>query len=110
MADSFASGNWHVVQGKEEEFIERWTEFLQWTRSTQPALIGAGLIRDEGDPNHFVSFAQWADAPARNAWKNSEGFMERFSACRALCDDFKGSDYERIVTVKPQDDRTGVTG
>ena len=109
MADLFASGNWHVMQGREDEFIERWTVFLRWTRSTQPALIEARLIRNEGDPGHYISFAQWADAPARNAWKNSEGFMERFSACRALCDDFQGGDYQRIVTVYRENDRSGVT-
>ncbi len=29
MADQYASGNWHVKAGKEKEFVERWTEFLQ---------------------------------------------------------------------------------
>jgi heme-degrading monooxygenase HmoA len=110
MAELFASGDWYVMKGKEEEFIENWTEFLQWTRATQPEMVAAALIRDEVDPSHFISFAQWDDAGARNAWKNSEGFMERFSACRSLCDDMRGGDYERIVTVERDGDRGRVVG
>lgn len=99
MADRFASGSWHVTQGKEEEFVERWTDFLRWTRKTQPALVTAGLIRDERDPRHFISFAEWEHPEARDAWKANREFGEQLAACRALCDTFRGSDYERVVTI-----------
>jgi len=99
MGDHYASGNWHVKEGKEGEFVERWTEFLQWTRKDHPALVSASLIRDQGDARHFVSFAQWEDAESRGAWKQTPQFMQRFSACRELCDDFYGSDYEVAVVV-----------
>lgn len=99
MGDHYASGNWHVSDGKEEEFVERWTEFLRWTRETQEAFGTASLIRDEKDPRHFISFADWKDPGARDAWRQSPGFMERFSACRELCDEFYGGDYRRAVTV-----------
>jgi heme-degrading monooxygenase HmoA len=99
MAEHFASGNWHVTKGKEQEFVERWTEFLGWTRATRPSLVEASLIRDESDPSHFVSFARFASAEERNAWKQSGGFMERFGACRALTEDFHGGDYHRAVAV-----------
>lgn len=95
----FASGNWHVVAGKEQEFIERWTEFLQWTRAAHPALVSATLIREGQDQGHFLSFAQWHDAAARDAWKQDPAFMERFGACRSLCRDFYGGDYNRLLTI-----------
>ena len=95
----YASGNRHVIPGKEREFVERWTEFLQWTRSSHPALVSATLIREGTDEGHFVSFAQWHDTSARDAWKQDPAFMERFSACRSLCQDFYGSDYSRLVTI-----------
>ncbi|HEX9711019.1 MAG TPA: antibiotic biosynthesis monooxygenase family protein [Actinomycetota bacterium] len=99
MAEPFASGDWHVTSGKEEEFIARWTEFLQWTRKTQPSLTSASLLRDAEDPNHFLSFAEWDDAAARGSWKQSDGFMQHFSACRDLCDDMRGTDCDRVVAI-----------
>lgn len=99
MGDAFASGNWHVKDGKEDEFIDRWHEFLGWTQETHPALIAASLIRDLSDPGHFLSYAEWSDEDARRSWKETEGFAERFGACRALCDDFYGSDYVRAVAI-----------
>lgn len=99
MAEHFASGSWRVRKGKEQEFVERWAEFLQWTRKTQPALGSASLIRDEADPSHFVSFATWPDAESRAAWKGSPEFPEKFRPCRELCEDFYGSDYTREVEV-----------
>jgi heme-degrading monooxygenase HmoA len=99
VTEPFASGSWYVMQGKENEFVDRWTEFLTWTRKTQPALVEASLIRDEHDARHFISFARWQDAGARNAWKESPEFMERFTACRSLCEDFQASDYGRLVAI-----------
>src|SRR5437867_4400278 len=99
MAEHFASGNWHVKKGKEKEFVERWTEFLQWSRKTQPALVTASLIGDESESSHFVSLAEWEDARTRAAWRQSPEFTKLFGACRDLCDDFYGSDYHRTVTI-----------
>ena len=99
MAEHYASGNWHVQEGKEDEFITRWTEFLEWTRKDHPALESARLIRDAGDLRHFISFAMWKDPDARAAWKESSGFAQRMGACRQLCDEFYGSDYESAVVI-----------
>ena len=99
MAGQFASGNWHVAAGKEDEFIQRWTEFLNWTRETQPQLVYANLIRDSRDMSHFVSFAEWKSTEARDAWRQEPAFAEHFGACKALCDDMSASDYERAVEI-----------
>jgi heme-degrading monooxygenase HmoA len=99
MADQYTSGDWHVQEGKEGEFIERWTKFLQAARQEQQALVSARLIRDDADPRHFVSFAQWESADGRAAWRQSEGFAARYQACQALCDEFSASDYETAVTI-----------
>jgi len=95
----FASGNWLVTDGKQDEFVARWTEFLGWTRANVPGLEGASLIQDTGDPRHFVSFALWSDAGARGAWKQMAGFAEHLGACRALCEEMAGSDFELAAEV-----------
>jgi heme-degrading monooxygenase HmoA len=95
----YASGSWNVTKGHEEEFVRRWTEFLQWTRSTFGELGTAQLIRDEETPGHFVSFATWKSIEALRDWRARPEFAERFGACRALCDEFRGSSYTQAVVV-----------
>jgi heme-degrading monooxygenase HmoA len=95
----YASGTWIVTTGREEEFVRRWTEFLQWTRSTFGELGTAQLIRDEETPGHFVSFATWKSIPALLDWRSRPEFAERLGACRALCDDFRGSMYRLAAMV-----------
>ena len=53
--------------GREEEFVARWSAFLEWSRVSAPGLRSARLIRDAEDPRHFVSFAAWDGAEAINA-------------------------------------------
>lgn len=99
MAEHYASGTWHVMEGRTEEFVQRWTEFLQWTRKDHPAMLSATLLRDRGVPGHFVSFAEWTDEQARAQWKQDPEFATHFGACRELCEHMTGSDYDRAVTV-----------
>jgi len=96
---AYASGNWLVTEGKEDEFIARWTEFLGWARADVPGLVNARLIRDVEDARHFVSLAWWTDAASRRAWKQHERFAEHMGACRALCEEMAGSDFELAVEV-----------
>ena len=95
----YASGNWVVTKGREEEFVRRWTEFLQWTRASFDELGSAHLIRDEETPAHFVSFATWQSVEALREWRSRPEFALRMGACRALCDDFRGSSYTLAVVI-----------
>ena len=99
MTDHYGSGTWQVLAGKESEFIARWTEFLEWAKSTQGELISAVLLRDRETPGHFVSMAEWKSEEARAAWKQSPEFAQRFGACRALCSEMNGSDYDKVVAI-----------
>ena len=99
MHDQYASGNWMVTQRREDEFVKRWTEFLEWTRASFPALRAAQLIRDEDDSRHFISWAGWESADAMQAWRSRPEFADKLGACRALCDDFRGSSYTLAANV-----------
>lgn len=99
MSEHYASGSWQVKEGHEEEFVRRWTEFISWSRSTHPDLLVASLLHDRVEPGHFVSFAEWSDPTARESWKQTPEFAERFRACAALCETARGSDYDRVVTI-----------
>ncbi|MFC7446350.1 antibiotic biosynthesis monooxygenase family protein [Rhodococcus daqingensis] len=95
----WASGNWRVADGKADEFVERWAEFLTWSKEANDGFLSARLIRDRQDPNHFVSFAAWRDPESMDAWKAQPGFAERFSSCRELCADMQGGNYELACAV-----------
>lgn len=99
MPDHFAAGTWHVTQGSEEAFVQRWTELLEWTRAEFPSMTQGTLIHDRNDAGHYVSFTGWADAESRDAWKQSGEFKQRMGACVALCDRMVGSDYDLAASV-----------
>lgn len=99
MADNCASGNWVVSRGREKEFIERWIEFLEWTRAHAHGLQSAQLIQEADEPSHFISFAGWESAEAMKTWRSLPEFSTKLSACRDLCEDFRGSSYTVAATV-----------
>ncbi|HEY3210740.1 MAG TPA: antibiotic biosynthesis monooxygenase family protein [Actinomycetota bacterium] len=95
----YTSGNWMVREGNEEEFVTRWTEFTEWSLANAPGAETFLLIRDATDPRHFNSFGSWEDAGNVTAWRDRPEFQERLAACRALCDDFKGTDFTLSAAV-----------
>jgi heme-degrading monooxygenase HmoA len=99
MTGEYASGNWVVKAGSEDEFIARWHAWL--SESTKPieGFNSARLLRDAEDARHFVSFSEWANGGARDAWKSSEAFATGLAGCRELCDEFRGADYSESASV-----------
>ncbi|MFJ7155843.1 antibiotic biosynthesis monooxygenase family protein [Streptomyces sp. NPDC101118] len=93
----WASGNWQVSDGSADEFVERWKAFLSWTKEANDGFLGARLVRDLNEPNHFVSFSAWRDPAAMKEWQGRPEFTEAFGACRALCDDMHSGGYELVV-------------
>jgi heme-degrading monooxygenase HmoA len=93
----YTSGNWWVEEGREQDFITRWKEFV----GTAIELAGSGefrLIQDKGNPQHFVSFGSWADQQAADGWRASEAFSEQMRACRALCTKFEPADSTLVAS------------
>jgi len=60
----YASGNWTVKAGNEDEFVARWIAFLSESTKTAEGFGTARLLRDSDDPRHFLSFSEWTDAGA----------------------------------------------
>ena len=89
----YASGRWQVKQGREAEFIERWTTWLTWTKDVVPGFRSATLLRSDDDPDRFTSFSVWDDAAAARDWKMTPGFAERLSPVRELCQESIGGDF-----------------
>jgi heme-degrading monooxygenase HmoA len=100
-SDSFASGNWLVSEGSEDEFVSRWTEFVEWTRDNADGFREANLLRSAKEPRRFVSVTHWDDDSAQARWRSQPGFLEKLSACREVCDDAQTGRFRRVASIQP---------
>ena len=96
--DQYASGNWYVQAGSEDEFIARWQAFITESAKPAPGFGSARLLRDADDPRHFLSFSDRADAASRDAWKATPEFERGLTSCRELCDEFAGADSAQVAS------------
>jgi heme-degrading monooxygenase HmoA len=94
----YTSGRWLVRAGSEEDFIERWTNFTQWSLKNAPGAESFVLIQDSGDPRRFLSFGAWDSPEAVTAWRQRPEFAELLGECRALCEEFEPHDYKLVAT------------
>lgn len=92
MADAYVAIDWHVKTGREEAFVERWRETLEWLTNTfsGDGFERARLVRDEDDPLHFVSFIEWEDRAAIDRWDGHAQKQPRQVSLVQLCDDVHG--------------------
>ena len=95
----YASGDWRVNEGSEEEFVARWQTWLSESARSIPGFGTARLLRDAGDARHFISFSDWGDPGSRDMWRGSPSFAKGFAACRELCEDFQGADLSQVASV-----------
>ena len=102
MSERFwASGHWQVKEGKAEEFIQQWNEWLARSSENVAGFHHARLLRALNSAQQFTSISEWDTAEARDAWKANPAFREGFEASKALCDEFVGGDYDEVVIVRP---------
>jgi heme-degrading monooxygenase HmoA len=89
----WASGRWQVKEGKADEFIQRWSDWLSRTSKDIQGFRSARLLRAEDDPQRFTSVSDWDDEASRNAWQASPGYREGFESVGELCDEFMGGNF-----------------
>ena len=97
--EHYASGNWRVKEGSEQEFIARWQAWISASAGTVKGFGSARLLQDSGDARRFLSFSDWDDPGSRDGWKASPEFSKGLAACRELCEDFQGADFSQVVSV-----------
>jgi len=89
----YASGRWLVNAGREDEFIERWTTFTQWSLDNIPGAHSYVLLRDNAEARRFVSFGAFENQEAVTQWRERPEFTELRDACIQLCEEFEPHDY-----------------
>jgi heme-degrading monooxygenase HmoA len=89
----YASGQWTVKSGRNDEFVAQWTEFVTWSLNTFGEFAHALLLHDATDPQHYMSVGRWNSKEQMDAWRADPGFQENIGKCVALCDNFQPFEY-----------------
>jgi heme-degrading monooxygenase HmoA len=96
----YTSGDWLVLKGREQDFIDCWEEFAQWSKQNVPDSGSITLFQASNNPRHFISFAAWDNVESIENWRQKPEFSNKLRACSELCDDFKASNLTLRVNVE----------
>jgi heme-degrading monooxygenase HmoA len=78
---------WRVKPGREDDFVERWAEWAEWSHR-QGLQEEALLLRDVDSPQRFVSFGPWESVDVIRGWRTLPGYQERVERLREVLDGF----------------------
>jgi len=92
-AQSYSSGEWKVRAGSEEEFVQTWTTFIEWTLNNAQGAQSFVLVRSTEDPTKFLSLGSWESEQAQQAWREMPRTQEFLDQCRELCEEFDTHPY-----------------
>jgi quinol monooxygenase YgiN len=85
---SYSSGEWSVRAGSEEQFVERWTTFTEWSLDNAEGAVSFVLVRSTEVPSKFLSLGAWENQEAQERWREMARMQELFEQCRQLCEEF----------------------
>jgi quinol monooxygenase YgiN len=90
---SYSSGEWLVQPGSEEELVNRWTTFIEWSLNNAPGAESFVLVRSTENPKRFLSLGAWENQGAMEAWQQMPHMRELLAQCRELCEEFEFHPY-----------------
>jgi len=97
MNQLYTTGTWTPYAGREDAFVEAWTEFAGWA-SSRPGAGVLSLTRDAREPGRFVSFGAWRTSEAVRAWKGGPEFRERMAHVLQHVAEFQPTELAVIAT------------
>jgi quinol monooxygenase YgiN len=97
---SYSSGEWLVREGSEEEFIEAWTNFIEWSLEHAPGAESFVLARSTEKPRKFLSLGTWE---RQETWREMPRMQVMLGQCRALCEEFDTPDTHRRLAGADKD-------
>lgn len=95
----YTLGIWIVKAGKEDEFIEAWRNFAEWTKSSFAGASSVVLLRDRNDSRRFVSVGPWRSDKDVQEWRASEGFRMRVEELKPLLEGFEPGSYTEVLSL-----------
>jgi quinol monooxygenase YgiN len=97
---SYSSGEWLVRAGSEEEFVQTWTTFIEWTLNNAQGAGSFVLVRSTEEPRKFLSLGSWESQQAQQAWREMPRTQEFLDQCRQLCENFDTHQYTLAASPK----------
>jgi len=88
MENLYTHTTWRVKPGREDDFVERWAEWADWSH-LEGLHEDALLLRDLESPQTFVSFGPWASIDVIRGWRARPGYQERVERLREVLDSFE---------------------
>jgi heme-degrading monooxygenase HmoA len=84
-----------VKPGHEREFVERWSDWVEWSRR-EGLREDAILLRDVESQDAFVSFGPWESVDTVRGWRALPGYQERVARLREVVDAFEPRTFEIV--------------
>jgi heme-degrading monooxygenase HmoA len=88
MDNTYTHTTWVVKAEREAEFIELWSEWIDWSHR-QGFKASAMLLRDAEDSRTFISFGPWESSSAIRNWRALPGYHERLARLGRLVERFE---------------------
>jgi heme-degrading monooxygenase HmoA len=96
MGTPFTHTTWQVKAGREDEFVERWLEWVKWSHR-QGLRAQARLLRDVENPSTFVSFGPWETVAAVRTWRGEPEYHQRVARLQELVERFEPRTLEEVA-------------
>ncbi|MDW5564133.1 MAG: antibiotic biosynthesis monooxygenase family protein [Methanomassiliicoccus sp.] len=95
----FSMAIWDVKKGMEDEFVEAWRSFAEWTSRNRQGAMGVHLLRERAFPQRFVTIGPWQDLESMKAWRESGEFDEFFDRARKLCTEIRPMTLDTVAFI-----------
>jgi len=93
--EPYTHTTWVVKAGLEDAFIERWLEWVEWSRS-EGFRARPLLLRDLDHPQTFVSLGVWESVDAVRHWRGSAGYQTRVARLHEVLESFEPRTLEGV--------------
>jgi heme-degrading monooxygenase HmoA len=85
----YTYADWLIHEGREDEFVEAWTRFVDWSLDGDSGALGGMLLRDGSEPRRFISLGPWTSAEAAQSFFANPELQERPAPFRELAEVFE---------------------
>ena len=92
----WATGEWHIEPGREDEFMAAWVDLVAWSKGAFPGRQ-ALLLRSREEPGVFLSVASWPNDDQWAGWREVPGVEERIDALLRLASWHQRRTFDQVM-------------
>jgi heme-degrading monooxygenase HmoA len=96
----YTLGIWTVKPGMEQQFIDTWSEFATWSKSSFAGAMSVVLLQDRENPRRFISVGPWRSSEDIAQWRGSEGFKSRVKTLQPMLERFEPGSFTAVCRIE----------